>query len=250
MSSTSLPRSVPLQAASNLRDLGGWPVGGGRRVRFGRVFRSAALSRLTGSDQEAVRALGLRTTCDFRGALERERSPMRLDGADVMELPIEPTVGAGLRDILATGEATGEDLMTLLRRAYEAYALASLDQYRALFGLLLEDRRLPLLFHCSAGKDRTGFGAALVLTALGADWDTVMEDYLATNRLWRGDTVISHDLPPPLADILLRAHPELLEHAFTAIRRTDGSTDAYLARALRLDDAKRQRLRDLLTDDS
>jgi protein-tyrosine phosphatase len=245
---TEPPRAIPLERGSNLRDLGGYPAGDGRRVRFGCLFRSAALADLSPADKERVGALGIRTVCDFRGVEERKRAPMPIAGAETISLAVEPSVGAGLRDILATREATGEDLMTLLRRAYEDYALGCTAQFARFFALILEPARLPLLYHCSAGKDRTGFASALVLAALGAGWDMIAHDYLATNRLWRRDTVPSRDLSPALAEVLLGAHLELLEDAFAAIRRTDGSIDAYLERALGLDDAKRRSFRDMLTE--
>jgi len=241
-----LPLAVPLERGSNLRDLGGWRTAGNALVRSGVLYRSAALADPSAADRAAIAALGLRTICDFRGSEERRRAPVQIAGAETIPVPVEPTVGAGLRDILATREATGEDLMTLLRRAYEDYALGCTAQFARFFALLREPGRLPLMFHCSAGKDRTGFAAALVLSAVGVPWDVVTADYLATNRLWRRDTVASHDLSPALAAMLLGAHLELLEAAFAAIRRTDGSIDAYLERALGLDDAARQQLRDLL----
>ncbi len=136
--------------------------------------------------------------------------------------------------------------MTLLRRAYEDYALGCTAQFARFFVLILQADRLPPMFHCSAGKDRSGFAAALALSTVGVPWESVVTDYLATNRLWRGDTVVPRDLPPALAEILLGAHLELLEAAFAAIRRTDGSIDASVERALGLDAEARQRLRDLL----
>jgi protein-tyrosine phosphatase len=243
-----LPHEIALERGSNLRDLGGYPARAGRRVRFGRLYRSAALPDLSPADWQRVAALGLRTVGDFRGAQERMRAPMPIAGAETVSLAVEPTVGAGLRDILATRDATGEDLMTLLRRAYEDYALGCTAQFTRLFALILEPDGLPLLYHCSAGKDRTGFASALILSAVGVSWDVVVQDYLATNRLWRRDTVPSKDLSPALAEILLGAHVELLEAAFEAIRRTDGSIDAYLERALGIDAAGRQRLDALLTE--
>ena len=95
--------------------------------------------------------------------------PSRLPpSAERVHLPIEPSVGASLRDLMLREESTGEDVVSLLRRAYIDYLARFIDVYRGLFGLLLEPRRQAVLFHCSAGKDRTGVGAALVLTALGA----------------------------------------------------------------------------------
>ena len=243
----SLPHVIALEGVSNLRDLGGYEAADGRRVRRGLVFRSAALAKLTAADQAIVARLGLRTVCDFRGVDESRRAPTHLPGPRIIALPIEPTVGAGLRDILNTKEATGEALHAVLERAYAAYALTSSAQYRALLDAIL-DGATPLLFHCSAGKDRTGFGAAMLLTALGVPWPTVVADFEATNRLWRRDTVPSDDLPPEIREALLRAEPALLATAFEAARRRHGAIDAYLAEALGLDADRRARLQDLLLE--
>jgi protein-tyrosine phosphatase len=243
------PFVVELAGVSNLRDLGGYRTADGRVVRRGLVFRSAALAMLTDADMAVVAALGLRTICDFRGVEESGRAPTRLAGPRIVPLPIEPTVGAGLRDILATKDATGEALQAVLERAYVAYALSSLHQYRTLLELVAEGCT-PLLFHCSAGKDRTGFGAALLLTALGVPWDTVVADFEATNRLWRRDTVQANDLPPAIRETLLRAEPAFLAAAFDGAVGQYGSIDAYLAEALGLDTAGRERLQTIMLEDA
>lgn len=245
-----LPHALALDGASNVRDLGGWPITGGGTVAFGRIFRGAALSRLTDADRVVFAQIGLRTICDLRGKRERERAPSRLDGLgwiEVHSLPIEPTVGGSLAEILAVREATGEDMMEILRRAYCAYAFDCARQYAALFDLILgPGARLPLLFHCSAGKDRTGFGAVLVLAALGVPWECIVEDYLATNRLWRSDPELARELPADVAEKLLGVHAELLEGAFGAIRREFASLERYFESVLGLDAARRERLRALL----
>ena len=241
-----------LEGASNVRDLGGWPTERGGQVAFGRVFRAAALSRLTDADRVTLARVGLRTVCDLRGKRESARAPSRLDGLawiEVHSLPIEPTVGGSLTEILATREATGEDVMSLLHRAYLAYAFECAPRYAAIFELILKGaERLPLLFHCSAGKDRTGFGAALILAALGVPWECIVEDYLATNRLWRSDPELARELPSAVADKLLAVHIELLEGAFGAIRREFASIDRYFEAVLGLTAARRERLRELLVE--
>ena len=238
---TELPRSIPLTGASNVRDLGGWPAAGGR-VRFGRVFRAAALTRLTEADAAALATLGVRTVCDLRGTAERAAMPIRLDGPSVRSLPIEPTVGTRLRDIVVKREVPDADILGLMRQAYTAYALDWAHRYRVLFDLLLSEDG-PLLFHCSAGKDRTGFGAALILTALGTPREAMMEDYLASNRLWRGEAEIAAGLPAHVAAVLLRVHPELLDAAFAAIDDAYGGFEPYAEQQLGLDQPRRARLR-------
>ena len=245
--SSSPPFVTPLAGVSNLRDLGGYRSEDGRVVRRGLVFRSAALAGLTDEDRGTIAALGLRTVCDFRGVEESGRAPTRLDGIDIVALPIEPTVGAGLRDILQTQEATGEALFAVLERAYAAYALTSQAQFGGMLDRIIAGDT-PLLFHCAAGKDRTGFAAALLLTALGVPWGTVVEDFEATNRLWRRDTVHSSDLPQAVRESLLRADPALLGAAFDAARAQYGSIDAYLTEAYRLGPDRRRQLQDIMLE--
>ena len=249
MAETSPPFVIELAGVSNLRDLGGYVTEDGRIVRRGVVFRSAALAGLTAADLVTVDRLGLRTICDFRGVVERKTAPTRLVGPEIISLPIEPTVGAGLRDILRTKEATGEALFAVLERAYAAYAMSSQEQYRTLLDMVA-DGGTPLLFHCSAGKDRTGFGAALLLTALGVSWDTVVTDFEATNRLWRRDTVPADDIPPSVREALLRADPVLLNVAFEAARCRYGSLNAFLDQALGFGPARRERLRQVMLEEA
>lgn len=248
-----LPRAVALQGCSNLRDLGGYRTADGRAVRFGRVFRSASLAGLTDEDLPAfLRATGVRTVCDLRGEREAARAPSRLpdgpDAPEVVRLPIEPRVGASLRDLLAREEATGEDTYELLRTAYTAYATEHLPRYRALFDLLLRAERLPLLFHCSAGKDRTGFGAALVLTALGVPREAVLADYLATNRIWKREHALPPNTPADVRDTLLTAHRPLLEGALDLAVSSHGGLDALLEEGLGLDPPRLSRLRATLLE--
>lgn len=245
-----LPTVIPLEKSSNLRDLGGWPTQDGRRVRSGIIYRAPALLGLSPADQAAIAALNIKITCDFRGVHESSNSPVNLPGARVEKLPIEPTVGASLRDIVLTGMATGHvsnnEMFDLLREAYQAYALIAYPRYRTMFELLLDEANLALLFHCAAGKDRTGFGAAILLTALGVEWNHVMQDYLATNALWRRESAKSLDLPDAVKNMLLSAHPDLLTAAFDALRGAYGSVDTYLERAFGLNAAARAALQNKL----
>jgi protein-tyrosine phosphatase len=222
-------------------------------VRYGLVFRAPALIGLSPADETTIAALGLKTICDFRGMRERANSPVTIPAVTNMSLPIEPTVGGGLKEIVRTaqsqGHAAADDMRQLMRDAYRAYALQSAGQYYAMFARILDAESLPLLLHCTAGKDRTGFGAALLLTALGVSHEHVMEDYLATNLFWRRETAHGLDLPPPVAAILLEARSELLESAFAAIEQEYGSIDTYFSQAIGLDETARTRLKDRLLHD-
>jgi protein-tyrosine phosphatase len=245
-----LPKTIRLDGVSNVRDIGGWPTWDGGTVKFGRVFRSAALTALTNKDQQRLSEIGLRTICDLRGRRESARAPSRLAilAPKLHALPIEPSIGASLRDLRRSSQFSGENVMDVLRNAYVAYALEWSHRYRAMFALLLQEEPLPLLFHCSAGKDRTGFGAALLLRTLGVPWEAVRADYLATNRLWDGDPVLAAELPPDVAAVMLSAHESWLAAAFDAIRGTYGSFECYLQERIGIDTAARVRLRALLVE--
>jgi len=231
-----LPISVPLTGASNLRDLGGWRTVDGRRVRRSLVFRSASLATLTDADLATVATLGLRTVCDLRGEREAAAAPSRLPaGVERVLLPIEPQVGGSIRDLLKREVATGEDVVGLMERAYLAYGTSHLFQYRALFAVLADAARQPVLFHCTAGKDRTGFGAALLLLALGVDRATILADYMATDRLWRREFTLPPGTPAPLAEALYATHPGLLIAALDAAIAPFGDAAALLSDGLGVD---------------
>src|ERR1700687_5908850 len=162
-------RHLNLACASNFRDLGGYPARDGRRVRWRQIFRSNHLGNLTEADIEVLRPLGLTSACDFRGTEERVAAICALAEIAVHSLPIEPTVVATLRARLADGVALSTaDAVDVMRDSYRNYVSQNTSRFRALFAHLLEDRT-PLVIHCSAGKDRTGFAcAALVPAAVGA----------------------------------------------------------------------------------
>lgn len=239
-----LPHHIALEGVSNLRDLGGWPTRDGGRVRRGQVFRSAALHGLTAADIAALRGLGVAHVVDFRGDGERARWPTRMtDGVTIHELTIQPTIGASLKDLAEDPNSTAEDVVRVMRAAYGSYINDWHHRYRAMFDLLLPDSAeagepAPLLFHCTAGKDRTGVAAMLLLAALGVEDEVIHDDYLATNRLWRRDAEVSAGLTPVVADTLLSVQPAFLEAAYEAIHQGYGSIDAYLHQRLGLDDAR------------
>jgi protein-tyrosine phosphatase len=243
-------REIRLTGASNFRDIGGYRTADGRTVRRGLVFRSANLGTLAGDDHAILSAIRLRTICDFRGDEECAGAPTPLEhiaAPALHRLTIHPRLGASLRDLVQTGQATGVAAGDLMRQVYRAYAVEFAEVYRRLFQLMLDERNLPLLFHCSAGKDRTGFGAALLLKALGVPDETILEDYLLTNRLWRGSGHLA-DLPDHIRAVVAAVHPDYLAAAFGAIETELGGMPAFMEEKLGLDAAAVTRLRDVLLD--
>ena len=172
-------RLVALEGGTNFRDLGGYRTVDGGRVRWGLVFRSAALHRLTAADLATLGQLGLRVVYDLRGDEERERAPSLLPDQVRSELlPIGGTAAKTkeLTDLFVQGKLADVP-PDFLVRMYEAMAEVSAPTFGQLLARLAEPGGLPALFHCTAGKDRTGIGAALLLSVLGVDEETILDDY-------------------------------------------------------------------------
>jgi protein-tyrosine phosphatase len=232
--SESLVRHLELAGASNFRDLGGYPGRDGRSVRWRQIFRSNHLGYVTGPDIEILRGLGLRSAFDFRGTEERVAALCGIEEIAVHSLPIEPTVVAMLRARAATGVALSPaDAIDVMRTSYRNYVRDSTPSFRALFSHLLEDRA-PLVIHCTAGKDRTGFACALILHALGVPDDVIAEDYLLTNRFYRRDSSASSDLPADVSQVLGRVETSFLAAAFEAISADYGDLESYFGNGLGL----------------
>jgi protein-tyrosine phosphatase len=274
---------VWLRGAPNARDLGGIPVAAGRAVRAGVLFRAPALGRLTDEDVAALRRVGLAEVIDLRHPREIELTPPdRLpDGLAVAHVPIferdhpvfifvagimlTPPAGAPPESAAPRpGEVGAGDMA-----AYENGAIGAMcDVYRwfvtsaaarEAFGTAV--RRVaaaagrPLLYHCSAGKDRTGWLTAILLTALGAERDVVLADYLRTNvdgersveKILRA-LAARRAVDPERVRPVLVAAPEYLAAGYAEAERAYGSFDGYLRDGLGLDERLRAGLRATLLE--
>lgn len=249
METVELPYIVSLQGGSNFRDLGGYRTADGRTVRRGSVFRSAHLGSLTDADRLAIGRLGVRTVVDLRGVDEAAETPHRIEGLGcrIVGAHIEPGVGEKIRGALADGSANPFVMMGFLTDHYRDYPRRCAPGFRTLFSTLSDDDHRPLVFHCTAGKDRTGFASALLLTLLGVPWETVMEDYLRTNDLWTGHVGRYPELDLDTRAAIVEARTPYLEAAFEVVRADYGSPEAFAEKALGLDARLRERLKvDLL----
>ena len=252
-------RLVRLDGCFNLRDLGGFVTSpGGRRVRRGMVFRSDALHELTANDVEVVRSLGLRAIYDLRRGHERDAFPTVADALggvhdihlDLFDDPAAPP-GPDWIELAARGEL---EVFTVERRI-ESY-IRTLTVAAPTFGRLLtsltEDGALPALFHCAAGKDRTGIAAALLLGVLGVDRDEIVADYAATNDC-RTERFLAERVGERVADhtilrICITAHPETMVGTLDWLDATHGGVEGYLTGPAGMAPVTLERLRSLLLE--
>jgi len=238
--SASPARHLNLSGASNFRDLGGYPTSDGRTVRWRQIFRSNHLGHLTDDDAAILRELGVRSAFDFRGTEERTAALCSIPEISVHSLPVEPTVVAALRAIAVAGTPLSTDhAVEVMRESYSGYVQNNTQRYRTLFAHLLEDSA-PLVIHCTAGKDRTGFACALILHTLGVPDQVISEDYLMTNRYYRRDPNSGSDLPDHVKQVLGTVQPSFLSAAFEAIDADYGDLETYLQKGLGLGAAERK----------
>jgi protein-tyrosine phosphatase len=179
-------RHILLEGQSNFRDLGGYSTGDGRTVRYGQVYRSGRLVRLSDTDVSNLAALDVRTVVDLLTDDDREvygedRLP---EGAGAVSLPIDSPVATELANTASAALRSGDFAAIPPMLNPEIHRLLVHDgakSYRTLVEIAANPQRRALVFHCSHGVHRTGTGAAILLTLLGIPWETVREDYLLSN---------------------------------------------------------------------
>ena len=196
-------RHVPLEGASNFRDFGGYAAADGRSVKWRRLFRSDRLSNLREADCAALGAYGIRFVYDLRRDSEAAASPTRWTGEAPPELIRSPifadeTGDNSLRRLFAREGRRDADLArqvmaeSYTRMVSEPHSLAALG---GIFTRLASGDAFPALFHCSAGKDRTGVTCALVLSALGVAREDVVADFMLTQRYYDAHKILAHNAP-------------------------------------------------------
>ncbi len=227
-------RALRLSGATNFRDLGGYAGHGGRPLRWRRLFRSDHLGSLSDADRALLSELGLSRSFDFRGVDERAASSYHVPGLDQHSLAIEPTVVQRMQDLAAAGHVLSAPVMVeLMKDLYRSMVNDHAHSFAELFEHLLQ-LDVPLVFHCTAGKDRTGIAAALILLALGVPRDVVMQDYLLSNELYRPPPVPASDIPSAALAVLRRVQQGFLGAALQVIDTDHGGAQAYLGRRLGL----------------
>ena len=248
-------RVLPLQGGRNFRDMGGYATTDGHHVRWRLLFRSGAMSRLTPADYAYLDTLGITFVCDLRTARERAAEPTVWGGAQKPDYWTSDTLGAGgdlgqlSRLIAPDAHATGAQVRATMISLYRTLPDTHRDAYRAIFRHLV-DGQLPVAFNCTAGKDRTGVGAALILAALGVPRATIVQDYALSDKIvdFRKELAGQPNsflakMPADVLDPLLRSDPAYIEAMLDAVNMRYGSVDGYLRTEIGLTGADIARMR-------
>jgi protein-tyrosine phosphatase len=242
------PRGIKLEGAHNFRDLGGYPTKNGKQVKWGKIYRSADISKLTDADLTIMSDLNIKMVCDLRGDKEVEAAPDRLPvGTKLIRLPAG-SENTGTANSYTKYMKSPDSADSLLRSFYGRTDHLG-KKYKPMFDELLELKPdHALMFHCAAGKDRTGVGAALILFALGVEEVSIYKDYEATNEFRKDHNaefiakLKDQGISEKAAQSMMAAKSEYLKTTVDAITQKYGSMDNFLEKEMGLTTAKRAAL--------
>jgi len=256
-------RVLQFEGITNFRDLGGYQGADERTVKWGKLYRSGAFNQTSRSDLAALKKLKLATLIDFRSSIEKEEEPNILPdptGFTVVEIPTlddgnKAMVGEIMKRI-ESGNFDGFDPNAAMLDANRQFASTFTPQFREFIDIILNQEGKPVVWHCSAGKDRTGFAAAILLRILGVSPDTVMADYMESKahalegrktdlrllRLFKGDEAADK------LTVMLGVEEAWLNAAFYEIDRQWGDFDNYVATGLQLSPSNVEQLRSTLLE--
>ncbi|MBL3530908.1 tyrosine-protein phosphatase [Companilactobacillus zhachilii] len=249
-----MKRILNLEGAINLRELGGYPTKDGTTIKYNKLLRSGDISNLTGKSLAYLKKYGLKYIVDFRSNDEqRNWADTTSDFYKIYSDPVYPLKGNG--DKLAG--ILNRNSYNYLGMIYQSVVLDAHGQqaYKLFFDLLLHNDQpnTALLFHCAAGKDRTGIGALLILKALGVDDETITKDYLLTNLMYESDHEIDRILNDKSGNQsvnkmnMTAADLESITSVFDAIEHYYGTFENYLDKALDIDADKLAKLKAIYT---
>ena len=264
LTSEDLGRIVKLEGAGNFRDFGGYSTVDGGRVKRGVLFRANRLSELTERDIATLDRTGITTVFDLRSPRERESDPTVWQNAHLAFHSWPPGHKRRLVDMALEYPRSSDGARQLM---LDFYFELPRTLGHAFGGILREiaSGAVPCVIHCSAGKDRTGMAAALVLLALGVPREAVLDDYAMTDRISASEDDMARSLftgkdggakaqgtmrevfPAEAIAVMRSARPEFLESAFAGIERDFGSEDKYY-REIGVDDAMRESLVAMLVE--
>ena len=255
-----------MESINNFRDFGGYKTQNGTSLKKGLLYRSGDLSKATDADLERIASLGIKTVCDLRSEGERKQEPDRIPVTAPLtffNIPMRPIVeyhGRSLRRLfsLMFGSERRMDYEAESYQAYREYATGYLPQLKTLFQRISNPENLPLLIHCSAGKDRTGVVASLIQLVLGVPLETAIDDYLKTNGnldaytkdVFNRLSKLGYFGVPwkKLYGPLFAARVDFINAALEQVKEEFGAIDEWLRRGLGFSETEKLALATILYD--
>lgn len=256
-------RLLNFEGIHNFRDLGGYTTTDGRQVKWGRLYRSGTLAEASPRDLEDLRRLQLHSLVDFRSTTEKDEEPNRLPqppGFEVVEIPTldggDHAVADEIMRRIEEGDFDDFDPDSFMLQANRSFADAFTPQFASFLQTVINASGEPVAWHCSAGKDRTGYAAAILLRILGVPQNVILDDYALSKeyslaarqkelmllRLFKGEEAATK-----LA-VIMGVEKPWLEAGFAQIDEIYGSFDTYVTEGLGLSQSDIQQLRQTLLE--
>jgi protein-tyrosine phosphatase len=253
--SDSSIRKIQLQGASNFRDIGGYPTQQGTHIKWRKIYRSAEIHQLTEDDLDTLEQRNIKLIFDFRGPAEVQMAKDNIpDGAKRISLPAGSEQMGNRMEMMQQLQKTtnGDSIMLQLYTGIDFFK----KRYKPVFdSLLAAPEEEAILFHCTAGKDRTGICSALILHALGVQDSIIMEDFLASNYYRQGDTermkkllIETFKMNPLVVDDIMGVKPFYLQATYDAIISQYGSINHFLNKEMELTPENLKILRSKFTE--
>lgn len=234
-------RILPMTGAFNFRDLGGIKLADDRKVKWGKLFRADELTNLTEEDVEYLESISISSVIDFRAENEIKRAPDKLPKSARFKYPLAITPGAMRTDgAQSRAMASFSNQMKQMNRLYVSDP-ACVRAYRIMFTVIQNNLSAPIVFHCSAGKDRTGMATALILFALGASEETVLEDYMLSKK-HIGDKYTAMVEKYPRTAPIFTVKRTYLEAGIEQMKNDYGSIENFLTQELKVDIPRLRRI--------
>jgi protein-tyrosine phosphatase len=255
-------RLLPLQGGRNFRDMGGYAAAGGKTVRWGKLYRSGVMNGLTATDLSYLSALGINTICDLRSVQERQAEPSAfLKTSDAKVVAFDYAMASSLDGIARA--RSREEAVSAFAATYIGFLDMLTPQYTDMFARLVRGEA-PLTFNCSAGKDRTGTAAALILSVLDVPRETVVADYALTQTYTPPAAYAAamssgkpspgltpqlaeamRHMPPEVLQVLMGSDPEVMRQALAQVDKTYGGPAALVKAKFGVTDEGLARMRQL-----
>ena len=227
---------LPMEGGFNFRDLGGIRNKDGKYIQWGKIFRSDELHNLTARDLTYLASIPVVSVVDFRSEEEMQTAPDKLPSSVKKYYAYSIVPGNLNIDIKSLNHLQPTQLDTMMMQMNISFVTDSVyyGRYKEFFSLLMDENKIPLMYHCTAGKDRTGMATALILYALNVDEPVIMENYLLSN-LYLEDKYKDIKAEHPVLKSLFDVKPEFLQAGIDQMKKDHGSVENFLRDVLDVD---------------
>jgi len=243
-------RHIKMDGTVNFRDLGGIKTTNGKKIKWGKIFRSDKLSKLTQNDFETLAKLKIHADIDFRTHAEVKKEPDTIPSSiqyHNLSIGRDTMINNSILKNMAT--MSSDSLEKIMLNIYIEFPIVWSEKYKKFFELISNENNLPCVYHCTAGKDRTGIATALVLYVLGVDFETIKHEYELSNyyrfnedrkaALFFSNKGVRFDM----TQTMMKVKGRYLDAIFNAIILKYGSIDSYLNHQLGIDEEMKTKLR-------